>query len=333
MTSTRTRAALVAGAIGVLLLSACGDDGGDGSTAATTAAGDSAVTTVASATTGDAADTAASGTTSADDDSGGDAEEFVAAMTPLCEDLDSTVNEATAPLFSADGPPDPAAAQEALVTIDDAIQTFVTAAAAVPVPEEPAEAARIVSGYEEVGAMAGEASASPEDAMAFFEADDPRQEVAADADAIGLTACGTGGTFAAMTEVAASEAPDDAVRVEAFDFGYAGLPATLPAGEVTFDFTNTAEQDHELVLLPLQPAADADEVLEQITTATDDEIEALFGEVAAGPPAGVYAGPGGAAFGTTELQAGPYAVVCFIPDEGTGKPHSQLGMAVVVDVA
>jgi hypothetical protein len=156
--------------------------------------------------------------------------------------------------------------------------------------------------------------------------------VATTADTIGLTACGTGGTFATMREVPLSSAPAGAIAVEAFDYGWKGLPATLPAGEVSFTFTNGAEQDHEMAIVPLAPGADADEVLTKVQSATSDEIEALFGEIAGGPPAGIFAGPGGAAAGTTELQPGTYAVLCFIPAPD-GAPHTQKGMAVVVNVA
>jgi len=43
--------------------------------------------------------------------------------------------------------------------------------------------------------------------------------------------------------------------------------------------------------------------------------------------------PGGTVAGVTELQPGAYAVVCFLPDEASGKGHRELGMASVVEVS
>jgi hypothetical protein len=308
-----TRLAVLAGAtLAGVLLAGCGGDSDDSSADTTQ------TTTVAPATS------------AAPAQGGATLESYVATMTPICEEFDAAVNEATAPIFGSEGEPDPAAAQQAVVAIGEAIGTFVTAASGVPVPDE---AATIVPAYQTIKAQVDEASATPEASLEFLMADDPRTEVAHTADAIGLQACGTGGTFATISEIPLSQAPADAISLEAFDFGWKGLPATLPAGRVTFTMTNGAEQDHEFLFVPLAPDTDPAEVLTTLTSATQDELDAAFETFAAGPPGGMYVGPGGAVAGETEMQPGAYAVVCFLPDQASGKAHRELGMASVVEVS
>jgi hypothetical protein len=310
MKKTTTFAVLAGATLAGVLLAACGGDDDASSS-------DTAATTVAPATS--AAPTSAGATVEA----------YVAAMTPICETFDAAVNGAAAPVFASDEP-DPVQAQQALLSISKAIDAFVAAAGGVPAPPE---AASIIPAYEDIKQQVDAASGTPDESLAFLAADDPRGEVAATADSIGLQACGTGGSFGTLAEIPLSQAAAGAITLEAFDFGWKGLPATLPAGDVTFRMTNGAQQGHELLLFPLAPDADPAEVLTTLTSATDDEVQAAFETLAAGPPGGMQVGPGGAVAATAELQPGSYAVVCFLPDDATGKGHRQLGMASVIEVS
>ena len=65
-------------------------------------------------------------------------------------------------------------------------------------------------------------------------------------------------------------------------------------------------------------------MLTKVQAATSEEFDALFGEIAAGPPAGIYAGPGGAAAGTTELQPGSERLLARIDEwQGAAYRHGE----------
>lgn len=106
------------------------------------------------------------------------------------------------------------------------------------------------------------------------------------------------------------------IPVQAVDFGYEGIPAEVPSGLVAFEMSNAGEQAHEFVLFKLGEGVDLDQLL-----ASDEEPS----EEEAMEVGGTFAPPGETAFANVELDAGDYAVVCFIPGP-EGKPHYELGM-------
>jgi hypothetical protein len=159
-----------------------------------------------------------------------------------------------------------------------------------------------------------------------------------------VTSTGDFSAFETPEFLAASEAVygslDDSCDVEvvelsAIDYGYEGLPSTLPAGVTSFVMSNDSEagEAHELSLVKLSDDTELSiqELLEMPEDEAEQHIEAFGG--------GTFA-PAGAASGTvTELTPGRWAYVCFIPvgtvgdTEGTGPPHFVEGMAGELTVA
>ncbi|MCO8126282.1 hypothetical protein NHL50_03575 [Acidimicrobiia bacterium EGI L10123] len=153
-----------------------------------------------------------------------------------------------------------------------------------------------------------------------------------------VTSTGDFSAFETPEFLAASESVygslDDTCDVEvvefrAIDYGYEGLPATLPAGATSFVMSNESEagEAHEFVLVKLSDDTDLSiqELLEMPEAEAEQHIDTFAG--------GTFA-PAGATAGTvTELSPGRWAYVCFIPvgsvgdTEGSGPPHFVEGMA------
>lgn len=162
-----------------------------------------------------------------------------------------------------------------------------------------------------------------------------------------------GGAVAAGVGVAALllglpgvEAEGGVVAVHATDYGYKGVPGTVPVGETRISFTNDSDSEaHQLELFRRNDGVKEsfDQILaeDEVRQNQEDQAPAAEGqEPSAGlapPPvpkmaffAGTGAGPGQAAkldlIGN--LPAGHYAVVCFLPASGdeTGTPHYKKGM-------
>lgn len=165
------------------------------------------------------------------------------------------------------------------------------------------------------------------------------------AAALLLSACGDDGAATAKgkeASAATTEKPG-VVEVTAVDFGFEGLPETVPAG-TKLTFTNSSKVElHELVVMRIPD--DEKRSVEELTQLPESEVEKIFTE----EPATVLLAPpdGGeqiAAVGDgTIAEPGRYAVVCFIPTgadpeamlsadgpqgppEGAGPPHIAHGM-------
>jgi uncharacterized cupredoxin-like copper-binding protein len=120
----------------------------------------------------------------------------------------------------------------------------------------------------------------------------------------------------ATTTTAASQTPGTIVvtlaDVDANTMLLTPSPATAPAGEVTFEVTNSGTQEHEFVVIQSDLALDdlpfddaADEVIEDELTVVD-EIEGVM--------------PGETKTLTVTLAEGTYALICNL--EG----HFRMGM-------
>lgn len=147
--------------------------------------------------------------------------------------------------------------------------------------------------------IAGDAATLAEEARKGLETgDDPAgvpayQEADAAVDAFAIDACDY-----------------QTADVTAVDYAYEGLPATLEAGPTAFAFSNEGEEVHEMILFRLND--DTEESVEELLQLPEEESQSkiAFTGAAFGPP-----GAEDTAF--VDLEAGRYAVVCFIPTGAT----------------
>ena len=103
---------------------------------------------------------------------------------------------------------------------------------------------------------------------------------------------------------------------------------SAPAGSVTFAASNIGQEDHELVVIKTDLAADA------LPTAEDGSVDEagegieVLGEIEEFAPEGADAL-------TLELEAGAYVLICNVVEEeedGTVESHYDLGMHTVFEV-
>ena len=144
------------------------------------------------------------------------------------------------------------------------------------------------------------------------------------ADDVPHAAKGMVRTFQVTQPSASQQRPPEAdTRVTLADFSFLGLDS-LPARKTTIEVTNGGPQPHEVAILKLEGGF------------TAEQLRALFldesAELPAGPPpfksAGGVAGlaNGMKSWAEVDLDAGNYALICFVPDATTGAPHAALGM-------
>lgn len=100
----------------------------------------------------------------------------------------------------------------------------------------------------------------------------------------------------------------------------------ITAGRRTIRVENAAQQPHEVVFVKLEPGKTATDFLN-------------FMHAPQGPPPGkIVGGTSGFAHGvvnqvTIDFEPGEYALLCFIPDAGDGRPHFMHGMAKQITVS
>lgn len=121
----------------------------------------------------------------------------------------------------------------------------------------------------------------------------------------------------AAAEPAAVMPPAD-ITIKLADYSFTATPA-LSAGHHTIRVENEAAQEHEVVLIKLEPGKTVNDAI-------------AWGEKMTGPPpATIIGGVAGLSNGAVnefdvDLTAGDYAFLCFVPDAKDGKPHALHGM-------
>jgi hypothetical protein len=119
--------------------------------------------------------------------------------------------------------------------------------------------------------------------------------------------------------------------VTGVDFGFEGLPATVPAGRTAIRFTNgtTSGEMHELLLMRRNEGT-TESVEELLALGPDQLMEKLT-------MAGVAFADSADATSVllADLAPGAYVAVCMIPVGGgeTGDPHAAHGMVAELEVA
>lgn len=119
--------------------------------------------------------------------------------------------------------------------------------------------------------------------------------------------------------------PGTKIPVTAIDYEFEGVPATVPAGMVQVQLTNTAPaEDHEMGLFRLTDKGAAMDA-EALLALPEKKLEGLvdFSSVVF-----TFAPAGQSGYGIGDLAAGDYVFACFIPVGGKkrGAPHFTEGM-------
>jgi len=115
----------------------------------------------------------------------------------------------------------------------------------------------------------------------------------------------------------------ETVDVTGVDYAFDGVPETIEAGTVAFDFTNATEADEEHEMIILKKADGVTLSFEDILALPEEEAMEKGQFVGA-----AFAPPGEKGLALADLEPGSYAMVCFIPVGGgeEGPPHFTQGM-------
>ncbi len=152
------------------------------------------------------------------------------------------------------------------------------------------------------------------------------------------------GAIEVKGEKSKEAAPTATLAIEASDHAFK-LPAEVTAGKATIALKNTGKEAHFAGLIRVPDALTYEAFTKILLTpppaattpaaAASPRPSATGSPTAAAapaPPSGVSGGggvgalsPGGQAWSTTDLRAGTYVVICFVPD-AKGVPHAALGM-------
>lgn len=120
----------------------------------------------------------------------------------------------------------------------------------------------------------------------------------------------------------ATPAADATVTLDDYSFT---IQPRLAAGKQTLRVVNRASQSHEVLFVQLAPGHTAADVVAWV-------------EKPVGPPPGRPIGgttgfrPGVTNYVNLDLVPGEYALLCFLPDAGDGRPHVAHGMASQITV-
>jgi hypothetical protein len=180
-----------------------------------------------------------------------------------------------------------------------------------------------------------------------------------DDDGGGSDVSAEGGGDAGGDDAAASA--DNTVVIEEKDYAY-GVQGTAKAGVVTLDVRNVGKELHMLGIAKLKAGKGIKELADVVKQMSEGPPPgAEEGAAAEGPPegeggggegggggdpfealvdgdpdqygrAGSFLFPGFSQKQTTELEAGTYGLLCFIPTAGEGAPHIAKGMFATLEV-
>ena len=176
---------------------------------------------------------------------------------------------------------------------------------------------------EEVGLVVDALVASDFDFGTAF--GDPEVGAAMDSiDAFETESCGKTDDGGEDDDVVTEPTPGaTVVPVTAVDFAFEGVPAEVPAGPVSLAFQNKGDSAHEMAVFRIGEGFELDELLAQESEPTDEQATDVGGTFGApGDPTSYVNG---------DLEAGTYALVCFIPGP-EGKSHYELGMKTTFTV-
>ncbi len=114
----------------------------------------------------------------------------------------------------------------------------------------------------------------------------------------------------------------ETVDVAGVDYAFEGVPATIEAGTIAFQFANESEsEEHEMIVVKKKDGVQL--TWEELIELPEEEAEQNTEFATA-----TFAPPGGESGTFVELTPGEYAMICFIPVGGAedGPPHFTQGM-------
>jgi hypothetical protein len=120
------------------------------------------------------------------------------------------------------------------------------------------------------------------------------------------------------------------------DLEYIVTPDPIPAGPQIWEFTNTGMHSaHHVVMFRVPDGTTSDQIVTEfsaIMTGTPIAGEPLMAQFAWVGYAALQSG-GQVTWAEFDLEPATYAVICFIVDPATGRPHVLDGMATVFTAA
>jgi len=134
--------------------------------------------------------------------------------------------------------------------------------------------------------------------------------------------------FTVEGEANTAALPEADEQIVASDYAF-DVAESVPAGEVTFELSNTGTEFHEATLVQLSEGVTVEQLGEILASTEPPPADAP-------PPFAGMSGinavsPGVTQLGTFDLEAGNYAWLCFVPN-GEGVPHFALGMIAPLTV-
>lgn len=123
--------------------------------------------------------------------------------------------------------------------------------------------------------------------------------------------------------------------VTAVNYAFEGLPDELPAGVTNFEFSNDAEELHELILVRKNDGVT--ETAQELLALPEEEAMSKVTDVAS-----AFAPPGQNEYTVADLEPGEYIALCFIPTGMTSEeapppegamPHAMQGMVAEFTVS
>lgn len=145
---------------------------------------------------------------------------------------------------------------------------------------------------------------------------------------MGLAACSvkeapsTTDTGAAATTAAAPQTAANVVHIVAKDYSF-DSPAQIPAGLTTLHLMNQGKEGHQAALIKLTEGKTYEDFMAAFRAMKPNTLPPTWVVFDGGQNA---APPGGTSEATQILEAGNYALVCFIP-AADGMPHIMKGMS------
>jgi hypothetical protein len=152
------------------------------------------------------------------------------------------------------------------------------------------------------------------------------------------TESGSGGASATTTTTKSSDAAggeaSDTVTISMHDYAYA-VSGTLAAGG-SVELKNEGNELHMVGIGKLKAGATVAQVRDAMAKASPDQEGDPTGgliEEQIGWPGGFVTPGHDVTLSAANLQPGTYALICFLPTEGSGEPHFTKGMISELDVA